>query len=213
MLARTVGVFIVACSGLAACGNSLTTARAQGGGASTGAAGSTAATTTSKATSVSSTHAIAATTDAVSTTASGGGFCDGTKVSGTCAQAFFAAAAACLSTLGACTDQITPTSATTFNEDVCWSTGQTRHVQADGTSHVTTSTWVSQTSATCLTSNSTYEQGTYTANGTSLVYDESTGDLTCPDGSSANIGTVAGGDLCPDVASILDNQCTDGTCQ
>jgi len=202
-------IAVVSCSVASACGNTVTTAGGQGGGATTAASTTTSATSSSKA--VTATHAVTATTDAASTTSSGG-FCDGSKVAGTCAQPFFAAVASCLSTLGSCVDQITPTGATTFNEDVCWSTGQRRHTAADASNNTTVSTWTSKASAACLTTQSTNELGTYTANGTSLVYDESTGQLSCPDGSTANIG-VPGGDLCPDVDVILDNQCTNGTCQ
>jgi hypothetical protein len=190
------------------CGNTVTT----GSGGSGGASAST--TTSSTKASSTSTHTVThaattATTDAT-TTSGGSTFCAGTKVEGTCAQPFFEAVANCLSVLGTCVNQITPTSTTTFNEDVCWATGQQRHTAADGTNHTTVSTWTAN-GATCLASNSLYENGTYTANGATLVYDEMSGALSCPDGTSANIGTPQG-DLCPDVAVILSNQCNQGTC-
>jgi len=192
------------------CGNTLTTSGSGGSG------GTSVSTTTSstKATSTSThtvTHAATTGTTDATTTSGGSSFCAGTKVEGTCAQPFFEAVANCLSVLGSCTNQITPTSTTTFNEDVCWATGQTRHTQADGTNHTTVSTW-SANGAVCLTSNSVYENGTLTANGVNLSYDEMSGALICPDGSTPNIGTPSGGDLCPDVAVILSNQCTMGTC-
>lgn len=140
-------------------------------------------------------------------------FCAGTKVDGTCAQPFFAAVAACFAPIGAsCTQQITPNSDGTFTEDTCWSTGLHRHVFADANTSTTNSTWTNAAGTVCLSTANATEMGMYLANGQSLDYDVGTGVLVCPDGTTTNIGTADGGDLCSDVALILSNVCTSGTC-
>jgi hypothetical protein len=140
------------------------------------------------------------------------GFCAGTKVAGTCAQAFFAGVAACWGALDSCTYQITPTGTYTFTLDDCFSSGQHRHTDANGQTHDTQSTWTNAAGTVCLTDSAHYEAGPLTAGGVTLSYDESSGALVCPDGSTFNIGALDSPELCNAVEVILSVHCDEGTC-
>ena len=153
--------------------------------------------------------------DASMTPDLGLGFCKGTTVEGTCAQSYFTGVAACWNAAGACT-QMMDASATTL----CWASGA-RTVIGSYQMGVVPVTWA-MNGMTCMTGNGSLSKGgngmsfkyDLMAGGQHLVFDDGTGDVTCADGSSVNIGANEGG--CAALHQIFHpgtmGGCTMGAC-
>lgn len=117
-------------------------------------------------------------------------FCAGTRVAATCAQAFFEPIASCFAPMGGCR---TATSGDTTS--ACWQAGtlfSTTYLQATGGSHLL---WAG--GATCMEGDVTPRKGrlplfAVTAGGSTLSYDQDSGDVTCPDGSHVFLGNAFG---------------------
>ena len=140
------------------------------------------------------------------------GLCPNTRASGTCAEAFFRGVAACFPTSGAC-----KTVKTADAEEICWDDGS----DLLATFHMATTSFSGTWTAggkTCMVG-----QVSVAANGgrlfnltvgnSTLVYDEDSGRVTCPDGSVTNIGSNDGN--CVAIRDILNPNpvpCVEGTC-
>jgi len=142
-------------------------------------------------------------------------FCDGTPVAGTCAAAFFAPVASCFVATGGCSENKSMAGGIT-----CWQSGARLVATFDGAMMTTSGVW-SGPSGECMAGTvGTDANGntvfTLQQGGATLVYNAGTGDVTCPDGSTVNIGPVEG--YCPALQSVLDpstNDCNvllDGGC-
>ena len=130
-------------------------------------------------------------------------FCANGPATGTCAQTFFAAVGACFQPLGACQNDSTKI-------ELCWTNGASMVfvVPATGPYLVTYAT----SGRTCMIDSVAITPVIHTlsANGQMLIYNTSTGDVTCPDGSHANIGTNYG---CTDIYTLFNPpSCRSGSC-
>ncbi len=121
------------------------------------------------------------------------GFCDGTPLAGTCAQAFFARARACFHPAGCCQ--------TTGSNTVrrTWESGATYYEA------LAVSEWrLTQDQFICAASSDSTTPNAYrwtASDGSELPYfDPATGELHCPDGTQLNVGTDG---QCADLAALL----------
>ena len=138
-------------------------------------------------------------------------FCSGTRVAATCAQAFFQPVAMCFSPAGACRSaQNGDTTA------ACWQAGtmfSTTYQPGTGSNHLV---WTG--GAPCMEGDLTPRKGksplfALTAGGSKLVYDQDSGDVTCPDGSHVFIGSTFGD--CGSLQALLQpdiKACQAGLC-
>ncbi len=137
-------------------------------------------------------------------------FCPNTAVAGTCVQAFFTPVATCFDPMGACTES---TDMMTFG-NFCWQNGA-KLLANLGNMSMPHGTWKNG-NTTCMEGDVQPMNGpvfTLKRGGQTLIYDEATGAVTCPDGSMINIGANDGG--CPALHDILNppvNNCTPGNC-
>lgn len=139
-------------------------------------------------------------------------FCAGTAVAGSCAQAFFAQAAACMGNTRPCSaeDHLPD------GQGYCFDSGAHLSLLAGGGdlgSALYRGVWTNAAGATCLSAvvpGPSRFRMTLTQNNVSLTYDLQSGDVVCPDATTSNIGRV---DTCDDIHFLIDpNQCTAGSC-
>lgn len=140
-------------------------------------------------------------------------FCEGTPVAGTCAQGFFYLVSRCYVAAGACTLM----SDSRNYANLCWDNGSRILVSYLNGKDGAHGLWKNG-AETCLEG---YAFGlnsepvfTLHRGGDTLAYDEKTGDVTCPDGTHANIGPREGD--CGMVRAILSpggGQCAKGNCE
>ena len=109
---------------------------------------------------------------------SGPAFCAGTRVAGTCAQQFFASLARCFVATGPCVVM-----GTDLPEAWCWSTGARLEARIDA---MTGKVAIRYLAAAGVCADGGYALTgagvayTLSANGRTIVYDESTGAVVCP---------------------------------
>jgi hypothetical protein len=151
----------------------------------------------------------AGSTDSAAESASG--FCAGTPIAGSCLAAFFAQAAPCFHPSGACVDQTA-----SAGTNVCWADGArltlTTGTQGAGFNYFSGSNLCFYGSWTTLNGNQ--KDYTFTFGGSALlVYNRTTGETTCLDGTRAQLAPDFGG--CGAITAIVDltmNGCSAGTC-
>jgi hypothetical protein len=138
------------------------------------------------------------------------GFCDNTTVGGTCVATFMDPVSKCFVPSGACTQA---GDGMTF-ENACWGTGKLI-ATLDMANKMAHGTWKDGNNVTCMTGavDVTGPIFTLMANGKTLIYNEKTGDVTCPDGTKINVGPKEGN--CAAFSDILEpnvNMCAMGSC-
>jgi hypothetical protein len=139
------------------------------------------------------------------------GFCVGTPVAGTCLATFFAPAHACFQPTGSCVAQTTSTT-----KNACWANGEKLLLQlgsqGDGFTY-------RNGGQLCFYGSWEYMNGTekgytFTTDGNALlVYNRSTGETVCADGSRTTLAPDFGG--CAAIVSLVDidvSGCTSGGC-
>jgi hypothetical protein len=140
------------------------------------------------------------------------GICPGTPVAGTCAAAFFTELLACFPDNGTCVVQ----SGSMTAASACWSDGGRLDVQVNA--DMTGAARWSAHGLTCLKATIKPDgQGGnvfdyFAPGGSTLTYDDATGEATCDDGETVNIGAM--GTSCTALQRAIEPmECTQmGTC-
>jgi hypothetical protein len=146
-----------------------------------------------------------AVTDALAPDAGPPTFCSGTAVAGTCAQPFFQAAADCFGHLGgACRYEYRDPGPSI----ACWEDGALMELTFATTNHVV---WKDAVGTLCLEAElAGGTMATLTRGGQTLVVDDDTDLMTCPDGTTESIPN--GLRACDDLYLLFEPQCQNGTC-
>jgi hypothetical protein len=132
--------------------------------------------------------------DAFDVSVDAGGFCAGTPIAGTCVQTFFAKLAECFVPAGCCRNG--PGSITVT---MAWESGAYYSTYAiDQERHYA---MINQSCANSRRSGLPDTDRWVGADGSTLALVLSTGVLTCPDGSTVNIGTLSG--QCAELDALL----------
>jgi hypothetical protein len=140
------------------------------------------------------------------------GNCAGTAIAGTCLDQFFSTVNACFQPSGACVQQLTPA-----GPRYCWPGGA--RLMLNGTAGGGMGFTYTTSGNSCFYGSWVYINGTqkdytFTIDGNALlVYNRTTGETTCLDGTHTTLAPDFGG--CAAFQALVDltpTGCTDGTC-
>jgi hypothetical protein len=139
------------------------------------------------------------------------GPCAGTGLAGSCVDRFFAPFTACWKGgMPPCTQQQKDLTTTVQ----CWPSGAQAEAQTvDLATMKKQLTWT-QSGVTCMTGTASQSGLSLNIDGATLAYDhKTTGDATCPDGTTVHLGVLGNPIACPALVTFLSRAaCTDGTC-